>query len=170
MFSTLHATRQRLRSTAPRSKAAPAAVSASRAEQDTERQPGEGRDQTKGEEGSTAVELVILTPLMFLLVLLIVQFALFLHARQVVTAAAEQGVRSERLSRAGGGEGAQTALAFAARVGGKAVTGVNARVARGADAVTVNVSGEGQSIIPWMHLTVTGTSSGSIDQWTGDVS
>lgn len=165
MFCTLHATRQRLRSrlrsAAPQSKPASGAESAGKLT------PGA---QGQAEDGSTAVELVILTPLMFLLVLLIVQFALFLHARQVVTAAAEQGVRSERLSRVGGGEGAQTALAFAARVGGKAVTGVNAHVARGADAVTVNVSGEGQSIIPWMHLTVTGTSSGAIDRWTGDVS
>lgn len=166
MFTTLHTTRQRLRSTALRSGAASATASRSRVEQGSERPAG----RAEAEEGSTAVELVILTPLMFLLVLLIVQFALFLHARQVVTAAAEQGVRSERLSRAGGGEGAQTALAFTARVGGKAVTGANAQVARGADAVTVNVSGEGQSIIPWMHLTVTGTSSGSIDQWTGDIS
>lgn len=144
MFSALRSPRRRLR---------PAASTSNRHEQ---------------EEGSTAVELAILTPLVVLLVLLVVQFVLFIHARQVVTAAAEQGVRSERLSRVGGGEGVQAALGFASRIGGRAVTGVDAQVVRTVDSVTVNVSGDGQSIIPWMNLRVTGTSSGAIDQWTGD--
>jgi len=120
------------------------------------------------EEGSTAVELAIVTPIVFVLVLLVAQFALFIHARQVVTAAAQQGMRNERLSPTGGGQGAQSALDFAQRVGGRAVAGVSAQVNRGRDDVTVNVTGQGQSILPWLHLTVTGTSSGAIEQWTGD--
>lgn len=125
-------------------------------------------DRGGRDEGSTAVELAIVTPIVFMLVLLVAQFALFIHARQVVTAAAQQGMRSERLSTVGGGQGQSTSLAFAGRLGGKAVTGVSAHVDRSRDTVTVTVTGQGQSILPWMHLSVTGTSSGPVEQWTGD--
>ena len=48
-----------------------------------------------GQAGAVAAELVVATPLLLVLVLLVVQFALWQHGVHVATAAAEEGERSE---------------------------------------------------------------------------
>jgi Flp pilus assembly protein TadG len=119
------------------------------------------------DRGSSAIELMVLTPVVFIVILLVVQFALFMHTRQVVQAAAQQGARSERTSQQGG-VGEAEALDFAHTVGGNAVSNVQAQVQRSATDVTVTVSAEGQAILPWMHLTATAHSQGPIETFTPD--
>jgi Flp pilus assembly protein TadG len=55
-----------------------------------------GRFSLRGDRGMSAVEFVILTPLLFLLLMLTVQFALFLFAKQAATAAVQAGARTAR--------------------------------------------------------------------------
>src|SRR3954452_960240 len=50
----------------------------------------------RGDDGTRAVELVLLTPLLMFVVFLVVQAALYMHARHVVLAAAQQGARLAR--------------------------------------------------------------------------
>jgi Flp pilus assembly protein TadG len=54
------------------------------------------RRSLRDDSGMTAVEFVILTPLLFLLLMLTVQFALYLFARQAATAAVQGGARTAR--------------------------------------------------------------------------
>lgn len=62
------------------------------------------RDQTgsrsrrslRDDRGMTAIEFVILTPMLFLLLMLTVQFALYLFAKQAATAAVQDGARTAR--------------------------------------------------------------------------
>lgn len=54
-----------------------------------------------GDDGMSAVEFVVLTPLLFLLLMLTVQFAMFLFARQAAQAAVQDGGRKAREEAAG---------------------------------------------------------------------
>jgi Flp pilus assembly protein TadG len=55
-----------------------------------------GRLSLRDDRGMTAIEFVILTPLLFLLLMLTVQFALYLFAKQAATAAVQDGARTAR--------------------------------------------------------------------------
>ncbi|MFD0630737.1 TadE/TadG family type IV pilus assembly protein [Catenulispora yoronensis] len=62
---------------------------------------GEGR--LRDDRGMTAIEFVLLTPLLFLLLMLTVQFALYLFAKQAATAAVQNGARTAREEAAANG-------------------------------------------------------------------
>ena len=49
------------------------------------------------EAGAATAELVVATPVLLMVLLLVVQFALWQHAEHVVTAAAREGARTARL-------------------------------------------------------------------------
>lgn len=55
-----------------------------------------GGRSLRDDRGMTAVEFVVLTPLLFLLLMLTVQFALYLFAKQAATAAVQGGARTAR--------------------------------------------------------------------------
>ena len=55
-----------------------------------------GRRSLRDDRGMTAVEFVVLTPLLFLLLMLTVQFALFLFAKQAANSAVQDGARTAR--------------------------------------------------------------------------
>jgi Flp pilus assembly protein TadG len=61
-----------------------------------------GGRSLRDDRGMTAVEFVILTPLLFLLLMLTVQFALYLFAKQAATAAVQEGARTARDEAAAG--------------------------------------------------------------------
>ena len=81
----------------------------------------------RSERGSTSVQMVILMPVLFLVMFLGLQAALFYHARTVAIAAAQQGAR------AGGSDVLENA----------SVTG-----SRTATEATVTVQGAALSVIP----------------------
>ncbi|MFB9889214.1 TadE/TadG family type IV pilus assembly protein [Planobispora takensis] len=60
----------------------------------TEDRAAEGRDR---ERGATAVELAMIMPVVLIVILLVVQFALWFHGRQVADAAAREGARLARV-------------------------------------------------------------------------
>src|SRR6266511_2499219 len=67
--------------------------------------------------GAVTAELVVATPLLLLLVLLVVQFALWQHGLHVATAAAEEGERAARLEGGTAAAGAARARQFLATLG-----------------------------------------------------
>jgi hypothetical protein len=68
-----------------------------------ERGTSRGRFSLRGDRGMTAIEFVVLTPLLFLLLMLTVQFALYLFAKQAATAAVQEGARTAREEAAANG-------------------------------------------------------------------
>lgn len=101
------------------------------------------------ERGSASIQLVILLPLMFSVMFLGLQAALFYHARTVAIAAAQQGARAAGAENGSASQGIAAAQAFVAAAGGSdvlehpAVSG-----SRTATAATVAVSGTSLSVIP----------------------
>ena len=101
------------------------------------------------ERGSTSVQMVILMPVLFLVMFLGLQAALFYHARTVAIAAAQQGARAAGAETGTTSDGIDAATSFIAAAGGPDVI-ENASVSgsRSATQATVTVRGVALSAIP----------------------
>ena len=130
-----------------------------------------GRDVTRrrrSEDGSSAVELVLLAPLLMFVVFLVVQAALYMHARHVVLAAAQQGARLARAA-APTDQAAVTSaragtLSYLHQLGSDVVTDPTVDVTRAGGQATVRVSAHAVSILAGLvTLRVVETSSGPVE-------
>jgi Flp pilus assembly protein TadG len=126
------------------------------------------------DHGSSAVELVILTPVLLALIWLIIQYALYYQGRQVALAAAQIGARVARQDastvpgwRAVAEHSAEGYYAgLGTRVLGGAVTAVAAPV--GVSEVKVTVTGRAASIMFGLTLTIHETASGPVECFRPD--
>jgi len=109
-----------------------------------------------GERGSSTVEFVIATAVMVLLLMVVVQFALWFHTRAAVTTAARHGLDRVRVLDGTTGDGVATTNEFldqaAAGLRGRAVS-----ADRSAGDASVTVSGTVVSVIPGVKLPLTVT-------------
>lgn len=132
------------------------------------RGPAQGTRRRLGDDGAAgALELVLLTPLVVLLTFGTVQVGLWLHARNLVTAAAQEAARTAAIAdldaAAGAGHGEQAARAFLA---GQDVVEVAAiTVQRGAETATAVVTGTGLTMLPGVRLEVTGRARTSVERF-----
>ena len=122
------------------------------------------------DRGAGALELVLLTPLMFLLTFLPIQAALVLHARQIATAAAQEGARAARVADLDAEQaqaaGTRRAAEFAALLGGNTLQQPSVTVNRGLEQVTVVVTGTALGVLPGFQLAVTGRSVSPVERFT----
>jgi Flp pilus assembly protein TadG len=121
-----------------------------------------GRDD---ETGSAATELVIIMPALMLLIMLVVQFAIYYHGANVATAAAQDAVRAARVEAGSVGAGRNRADALLARSGSGTLEGAQVSVSRDGRGVHVEVTGEVASVIPGVHLHITRDADGPIEQF-----
>ena len=138
------------------------------------------------ESGVSAIEFVFLTPVLFFLIFATVQFAVYFFARHVAIAAAQEGARVARAE-------AANSNAWSADAKTKAVAWINqlapsllesncgndpttACVATGSSGtpgadgwtVSVTVTANVPSLIPGVHMSVTETSTGPVEQFIPD--
>ena len=105
------------------------------------------------QRGSATVEFVIGTAVMVLLLMVVVQFALYFHTRAVVTTAARRGVDQARIIDGTTSDAVGATTQFLDQAGGGLENrGVNA--SRTADTATVTVHGEVVSVVPGLHLPI----------------
>ena len=123
-----------------------------------------GRRET-AERGSAAVELVLLTPLLMICVLVVVQFALWQHARQVLLGAAQEGARAVRAQGGTAESGRAQALHYIEQIGPDLVSSPAVTVDRGIDVVSVRIRGQAVNIVPGLPLRVTATSAGPVERF-----
>ena len=115
--------------------------------------------------GSAAVEFVICATVMVLLLLVVVQVALYFHARAVATTAARQGLDHVRVVDGSIGDGVGTANAFLTQAGGGLERrGVSA--SRSATRASVTVVGDVVSVVPGVQLPVEVTVSAPVERIT----
>jgi Flp pilus assembly protein TadG len=117
------------------------------------------------ERGSAAIELVLLTPLLMVCVLVVVQFALWQHARHVLLAAAQEGARAARAQGASAEDGRLRAYDYIGQLGPDLVSAPVVEVDRGVDTVTVRIRGQAVNIVPGLPLMVTATSAGPVERF-----
>lgn len=108
------------------------------------------------ERGSTTLEIVVLMPLMVLLLMVVVQFGIYFHTRAVATTAAHHGADSTRILNGTAAAGTAVTDQFldqsAAALRGRTVV-----IDRSATQVTVTITGEVVSLIPFAEFPMTVT-------------
>jgi hypothetical protein len=104
-------------------------------------------------------------PVMMLVVLVVVQFALWAHAAQVVQLAASEGDRVAVTMGGGAVAGRARAEAVLA-ASGSTVTSTSAAVSiLPAQQAEVTVTGRAEAVLPWLNLPVSATQVGPIQQF-----
>lgn len=124
-----------------------------------------GGRRTASDAGSAVVELVLLTPLLMILLLTVIQFALWQHARQVLLAAAQEGARAARAQGGTAQDGRARALDYIHQLGPDLVSSPAVDVNRGVDVVTVRIHGQAVNIVPGLPLVVSATSAGPVERF-----
>lgn len=109
----------------------------------------------RSSRGSASVQMVILMPVMFAVMFLGVQAALWYHARTVAAAAAQEGARAAGAETGTASGGITTAADFVAQSGGAdVIEGASVSGSRTATTATVAVRGRALSVIPGWSLRV----------------
>lgn len=119
------------------------------------------RRDTEG--GSATTELVVLMPVVLMVVLLAVQFGVWLHARQVVTAAAQEGLAAAQVLGGTAESGRLRAEAFLVEAGGVRAPVVES--ARTATIATVEVRAEVPAVLPGTRIPVRGQVEGPVERF-----
>ncbi len=137
---------------------------------------GGARRRRDAERGVSAVEFVLLTPLLFFFLFATVQFGLYFFARHVALAAAQEG---DRVARAEAGNPAD-AHVWQDDATGKVDTWIRqlapnlldgyqrSAVPSARQTVTVTVTAQVPSMIPGLSIHVTVHSTGPIEQFVPD--
>jgi Flp pilus assembly protein TadG len=125
-----------------------------------------GRATARDERGAVSAELVIATPLLLLLIMGVIQFALWQHAEHIASAVAQQGVAVARLqgeTAAAGQDQAQTVLSqiSASVLVDSSITGT-----RTAATTTVIVTGHAESVLGIFSLPVRAVATGPTEEYT----
>ncbi len=104
-------------------------------------------------------------PVAMLLLLAVLQFALWAHAAQIVQVAASEG---DQIARTSGGNvvageaRAQSVLSSS----GSVVTATSAAVSIGPDdEAVITVTGRAEAILPWLDLPVSATQTGPVQEF-----
>lgn len=121
--------------------------------------------RTRGQRGSTSVEVVLTAPALLLMLMLIVQFGLVAHARSVARSAAEDGAAKARVF-----NGSATTAEAATNtqlddLGPTIIANRSVEVSRTDTTATVTVTGTVISLVPGLSFDVHETSSGPVERF-----
>jgi len=112
------------------------------------------RHRRRRDSGAASVELVLATPLLLLLLMAGVQFALWAHARNMAQAAANEGVQTARAYGSSAAAGRADTRALLADLSGGSLTGTNVTASRSATSATIVITGQATSVIPGLTFPV----------------
>jgi Flp pilus assembly protein TadG len=119
------------------------------------------------ERGSASIQMVVLLPVLFSIMFLGLQAALFYHARTVALAAAQQGARAAGAETGSTADGIAAAHSFVTAAGGADVLeAVTISGRRTAGAATVTVRGTALSVIPGWRPVVAQSATVPVERLT----
>jgi len=124
--------------------------------------------RSRGEHGSASAELVIATPLLLLLIMGVVQFALWQHAEHVADAVAQQGLAVGRLQGQTAAAGQAEAQSVLDQLGAGVLVSPDITATRTAATTTVVVTGHAESIVGLFSLPVRAVASGPTEAYTNN--
>ncbi|MEV5301150.1 TadE family protein [Amycolatopsis methanolica] len=126
------------------------------------------RKSLMGDRGSVSAELVIATPLLLVL-LAIVQFALWSHATHIAQAAASQGLATARSQNGTAAAGTASAQQLLGQLAGGPMRGAAVSTDRGPATAAVRISGTATSVVPFLTLPVHAEAAGPVERFVPDV-
>jgi len=103
-----------------------------------------------GEKGQALVETAIAFPILLMVALALVQFALYVHAEGVVTGAVQDGARVAAAEDSTLGDGILHTEALLRAGLGRSAGDVTVQGAAGSDTVMIEAQGHLHLIIPWV--------------------
>ena len=127
-------------------------------------EPSGGR--LRRDAGYSVLETAITFPVLLLLVMFVVQYALLWHGRHVAEAAAQNGLRSARAFGATAELGKRDAQSYLRQVAPHLLNRAVVQVARTQTSVTVRVRAQVLSIVP-LGLTVDEIAVGPVERFVG---
>lgn len=117
--------------------------------------------------GSFSLELAVLFPAFLLIILVIVQAALYFFARSVASSAAQQGADTARLQGNTPGQGAAAAAGFVTGQGGGVLDHLAVSTTGSTPTqVQVTVTGRAAAIVPGLSLTVRQSATAPRERYT----
>ncbi|MFY1678257.1 MULTISPECIES: TadE family protein [unclassified Streptomyces] len=128
----------------------------------------------RGDSGMTAIEFVLLTPVLFFMIFATVQFALYFFADHVAQAAAQAGARKARATadaRPGAwqGEAREVVDRYIGQLGPQLVLGPDVRLLQPEqNTVGVEVTARIPTVFPGLDLTVRARSVGPVERFVQD--
>lgn len=129
------------------------------------------RDRS-GERGATVIELAIIMPVVLVVILLIVQSALWFHGRQIADAAAREGARLARVDTESWQQDAESRAQEVIRtVGPKLLQGATVTAWEEGDRRGVEVSASAVQVVPLLPsttFTITARFGGPIECFRPD--
>ena len=124
------------------------------------------RALVRDERGAVSAELVIATPLLLLLIMGVIQFALWQHAEHIASAVAQQGVAVGRLQGESAAAGQAQAQSVLHQLGPSVLVGSNITATRTNATTTVTVTGHAESIVGLFSLPVKAVATGPTETYT----
>ena len=135
-------------------------------QRDTSRHRPRTSRSWRDERGAVAAELVIATPLLLLLVMGVIQFALWQHATHVAEAAAQQALSVGRLQGETAAAGKAQGQAVLAQVSGGVLVAPTVTATKTPAVTTVVVTGRAVSVIGLFSLPVRAVAAGPSETFT----
>jgi Flp pilus assembly protein TadG len=117
----------------------------------------------RGEGGLTSTQLAVVMPALLVWIMLIVQYGLWFHARQVSAAATAEAVDAAQAPGATPAAGERAARSFLAQAGN--LDGIGVDVQRDADVLTVRVSGQAPRLVPGVAWTVASVAQAPVERF-----
>lgn len=122
----------------------------------------------RGESGAATVEMVVVVPLLMVLLLAIVEFALWSQATHIAQAAAAQGLAAARVQDGTAAAGSATARQLVDQLDRGPLTEVRIDAQRTTQSASVQVSGVVPAVLPMLHLPVHAEATGPIERFLAD--
>ena len=126
--------------------------------------------QDRDERGAMSLAQVVITaPALLFLLMLIVQFGLMFHARNIAEQAAQDGVAVARRFDGTASQARGEALQLLTAVGQGTLKNRGVAAHRTADTATVTVTGTVVSVVPGVSLSVSESASGPVEKYVPPV-
>ena len=122
----------------------------------------------RSDHGDASVEAVLVVPVLLFLIMVVVQAGLWFHGKQVVTAAAQEGVQAGRLDGANAATGEEQARRFVQRISPSIARTATVHASRDAERTSVVVTGTVQPVLPGVSLTVVGHAEAPTERFRED--
>ena len=126
------------------------------------------RTLARDERGAVSAELVFATPLLLLLIMGVIQFALWEHATHVAGAVAQQGLAVGRLQGETAAAGQSEAQSVLDQLGSGVLIDSNIIATRTGTTTTVVVTGHAESVVGLFSLPVKATASGPTEIYSAN--
>jgi Flp pilus assembly protein TadG len=114
----------------------------------------------------TTIQVAILFPVVLFWIMLIVQYGLWWHAKQVANAAAAEGADAAQVSSGTARDGEDAAASYLAQSGN--LGNVTITVVREPTVVIVDVSGDAPQLVPGFEWSVSAHASAPVERFVSE--